>query len=250
MQSQGLKISLITVVYNAGDTIEKCIRSVIGQSYTAVEFIVIDGGSTDGSLEIINKFKAHIHILVSEPDHGIYDAMNKGITLASGYIVGTLNADDFFADENVLSAVAQSFIHTNADIVYGNLYYVDFHGRVIRKWLSGQCGNNSFNWGYMPPHPTFYCKRLLFEKYGFYSLEYGSASDYELLVRFMHRFRASSFYLDKVMVKMRIGGISNSSLKNRIHAWRSDYRAMRENGIRFPLLALVLKPARKLGQFF
>lgn len=220
------------------------------QSYTAVEFIVIDGGSTDGSLEIINKFKAHIHILVSEADHGIYDAMNKGITLASGDIVGTLNADDFFADENVLSAVAQAFIISNADIVYGNLYYVDFNGRVIRRWHSSQCGNNSFNWGYMPPHPTFYCKRLLFEKFGFYSLEYGSASDYELLVRFMHRFRARSFYLDKVMVKMRIGGISNSSLRNRIHAWRADYRAMRENGIRFPLFAVLLKPARKLGQFF
>jgi glycosyltransferase involved in cell wall biosynthesis len=245
-----LKISLITVVYNARDTIDKCIRSVAAQSHTDIEYIIIDGGSTDGSLEIINHFKAHIHIFVSEPDHGIYDAMNKGIILSSGDIIGTLNADDYFADESALSAVAQSFSSSGVDIVYGNLDYVNKRGDITRKWHSQQCGNNSFNWGFMPPHPTFYCKRELFGKFGSYSLEYGSAGDYELMARFMHQYRASSCYLDKVMVKMLNGGVSNGSLKNRFSAWGADFRAMRRNGLRYPLLALFLKPLRKLGQFF
>jgi glycosyltransferase involved in cell wall biosynthesis len=245
-----LKISVITVVYNAQDTIARCIESVIGQKYPDIEYIVIDGGSTDNTLQIINRYRSSINLFVSEQDKGIYDAMNKGIKMASGQILGTLNADDRLADEDVLSAVYQVFTESNADAVYGNLIYVHPDGKIKRKWNSKQCGANSFNRGFMPPHPTFYCKRELFAKFGFYSLEYGSAADYELMVRFMHRHKINKRYLNKVMVVMQDGGVSNKSLKNRLKAWSFDLKAMHNNNILIPLLALVLKPFRKIYQFF
>ncbi len=244
-----MKISVITIVYNAQDTIKRCIESVIGQNYNNIEYIIIDGGSTDNSLQIINQYKSHIKVLISEPDKGIYDAMNKGIRLATGEVVGMLNADDFFADQEVIPAVAQAFSDSNADIIYGNLDYTNSTGKIIRKWKSRTWGKNSFQWGFMPPHPTFYCKRNLFEKYGFYSLEYGSAGDYELMVRFMHKYQMKSRHLNKVMVKMQVGGVSNSNLINRIKAWSFDLKAMRENNVFLPVLAIVLKPLRKTFQF-
>lgn len=244
-----MKVSVITIVYNAKDTIKRCIESVISQGYNNIEYIVIDGGSTDGSLQIINQYKSHIKVLVSEPDQGIYDAMNKGIRLATGKVVGTLNADDFFADQGVISAVAQAFSDKATEIVYGNLDYVNSAGKIVRKWESHTCGKNSFQWGFMPPHPTFYCKRNLFKKYGFYSLEYGSAADYEFMARLMHKWRVNSFHLNMVMVKMQVGGVSNSNLMNRFKAWAFDLKAMRENNFFLPVLTIVLKPVRKIFQF-
>ena len=244
-----MKISVITVVYNAQDTIKRCIESVIGQNYNNIEYIIIDGGSTDNSLQIINQYKSHIKVLISEPDQGIYDAINKGIRLATGEIIGILNADDFFADLEVLSAVAQAFSNSDTEIIYGNLDYINSAGKITRKWKSHKCGKNSFNRGFMPPHPTFYCRRYLFEKHGFYSLEYGSAGDYELMARFLHKGQVRSFYLNKVMVKMQVGGISNSNLMNRFKAWSFDLKAMRKNNVFLPVLAIVLKPLRKISQF-
>lgn len=222
---------------------------MVGQSHPDIEYIIIDGGSTDDTLQVINQYRSQIHVLVSEPDQGIYDAMNKGISLATGEIVGTLNADDFFATPEVLSSVAQAFLNNNTEIVYGNLNYVNPAGKIIRKWSSGQWGKNSFNWGFMPPHPTFYCKRYLFKKLGFYQLEYGSAGDYELMVRFMHKHLVKSFHLDKVMVNMQTGGVSNKNLTNRVKAWKFDLKAMRKNGILFPVVTIMLKPLRKIFQF-
>lgn len=245
-----MRISLVTVVYNASDTIARCIESVISQKYHNLEYIIIDGGSTDNTLQIIEQYKSSISIIVSEHDHGIYDAMNKGIRLATGQIVGTLNADDFFAADDVLLSVAKAFTNSHADAVYGDLDIIDQNGKGIRKWRSKQCGSNSFNRGFMPPHPTFYCKTSLFEKLGFYSLEYGSAADYELMVRFMHLYQIKSFYLNKVMVKMVAGGVSNKNLKNRIKAWQNDLKAMRKNGVSFPVFTLLLKPLIKIVQFF
>jgi glycosyltransferase involved in cell wall biosynthesis len=247
---QGLKVSLITVVYNAQDTIARCIESVISQEYPDIEHIIIDGGSTDNTLQIINQYRSSISHLVSGPDKGIYDAMNKGIKLATGQIIGTLNADDRLAGADVLSAVVKAFIENSAEAVYGNLLIVNLAGQVKRKWNSKQCGVNSFNLGFMPPHPTFYCKRELFQKLGFYSLQYGSAADYELMLRFMHQHKIRNFYLNKVMVIMQGGGVSNSSLINRVKAWSFDLKAMRQNNIMVPVLALVLKPLRKIYQYF
>jgi len=247
---QDIKISLITVVFNGARTIEKCIQSVIGQTYKNVEYIVIDGSSTDNTIQIINKFKNNIHHFLSEPDKGIYDAMNKGIKLATGDVVGILNADDFFADNSILQSVAEAFINNTAEIVYGDLDYINPDGGVIRKWRLGPYSPGIFNWGWMPAHPTFYCKKDLFYQFGFYSLEYGTAADYELMLRFMHLNHVNAVYLEKVMIKMKIGGKSNKSFNNRVKGLLFDFRAMRKNGISAPLITLFLKPLRKIPQYF
>jgi glycosyltransferase involved in cell wall biosynthesis len=247
---QELKISLITVVYNAETTIGRCIESVISQNFKNVEYIVIDACSTDKTKQIINHYSNYINVFRSEPDSGIYDAMNKGIKLAHGDVIGTLNADDFFADDCVLSEIAAAFITQNSDILYADLDYVNPAGKIIRKWRSGGYANGMFNWGWMPPHPTFYCKTGLFKKLGYYKQEYGTAADYELMLRFMHTHRINSFYLNKVTVKMTVGGISNKSYRNRVQALFNDSKAMRTHNILFPLLTLVCKPLRKLFQFF
>ncbi|MDB5122962.1 MAG: glycosyltransferase [Mucilaginibacter sp.] len=246
---QDLKISLITVVYNAETTIGRCIESVISQNFKNVEYIIIDACSTDKTKQIISRYSNYISIFRSEPDNGIYDAMNKGIKLAHGDVIGTLNADDFFADNSVLDAIANAFIIHNPDIVYGNLDYVNPGGKVIRRWRSDDYTYGMFNWGWMPPHPTFYCKAGLFKKFGEYKPEYGTAADYELMLRFMHTHRINAFHLNKVIVKMTIGGISNKSYRNRLQAFANDSKAMRNNNILFPVLTLVCKPLRKLFQF-
>ena len=244
------KISLITVCRNAESTIGHCIQSVIGQNFKNIEYIIIDGGSTDNTLEIINQYKGHINIFLSGPDAGIYDAMNKGIKLACGDIIGMLNADDSFADNKVLSAVAEAFDQHDVQITYGDLDYVNTEGNIIRKWQSGQYSHGMFNRGWMPPHPTFYCKRELFYKYGFYSLEYGTAADYELMLKFMHQNGVNAFYIKKVLINMKIGGISNKSFSNRVKGLFFDLKAMRNNGILLPIITLICKPLRKIGQYF
>lgn len=244
-----IKISLITVTYNAESTLSRCIESVIAQKYQNLEYIIIDGGSTDGTLQIIDQYKNHINILVSEPDNGVYDAMNKGIMLAGGDVIGTLNADDYFAADDVLTLVGTAFTEPNVKILYGNLDYIKPDLTIARKWRTKAYNRGMFNWGWMPPHPTFYCKKELFEKFGFYSLDYGTAADYELMLRFIHHKKNSAFYLNKVMIKMQRGGLSNNSPMSRIKAWKFDLKAMRKNKILLPFLALILKPMRKVLQY-
>jgi glycosyltransferase involved in cell wall biosynthesis len=247
---QDLKISLITVVYNAESTISSCIESVIRQNFKNIEHIIIDGGSTDGTIQIIETYKNYLTHFVSEPDKGIYDAMNKGIKLATGDVVGMLNADDFFADSTVLSAIENAFNKSNSDIVYGDLDYINKNGKITRKWRSGKFTSKSFNLGWMPPHPTFYCKRNLFEKFGFYSLNYGTAADYELMIRYLYANQLTAFYINKVIIKMKIGGKSNKTLSNRVKGLFFDLKAMRNNRISLPILALIAKPLRKVIQYF
>jgi glycosyltransferase involved in cell wall biosynthesis len=246
---QDLKISIITVSFNARAKIKHCIESVLAQSYSNIEYIIIDGGSTDGTSQVIDQYKQHIDFFVSEPDKGIYDAMNKGIALATGDIVGTLNADDVFADTGVLDDIAESFKLSGADIVYGNLIYIKPNGGVLRKWDSGRYKDGNFNWGWMPPHPTFYCKRQLFKRFGLYDPEFGTAGDYELMLRFIHLNKVTPFYLDRIIVNMGTGGVSNFSYRNRVLAWGFDLKAMGKNGVMFPLFAIVLKPCRKILQY-
>lgn len=247
---QGPKISIITVAYNAQNTIERCINSVLQQSFENIEYIIIDGESTDDTCRIIDKYRANIDLFVSEPDNGVYDAMNKGIALATGDVIGTINADDFFADNNVLYNIAKVFAEQDTAILYGDLDYVNPNDKVIRKWRSGQYSKGMFNWGWMPPHPTFYCKKSIFEKLGVYKLDYGSAGDYELMLRFIHLNNISTYYLNKVLIKMVAGGISNKSLGNRVKAMRFDLKAMRNNNIFLPMVAILFKPLRKIAQFF
>jgi len=246
-----MKISLITVTYNAEEFLESCLESVICQTYSDLEYIIVDGNSSDYTVNIIRKFENNVNQLLIEADAGIYDAMNKGLNLATGDIIGTLNADDFLADKDTISKIAETFSKYNTDIVYGNLNYVsrDKPSEIVRKWRSKIYSKNLFNWGWMPAHPTFYAKRELFKRYGNYQLNYGSAADYELMLRFMYKNNASARYLDELIVNMRVGGISNSSLKNRLNASTNDLKAMINNGIRFPYLAVCLKPIQKVVQF-
>jgi glycosyltransferase involved in cell wall biosynthesis len=245
-----LKISLITVAYNAQNTIERCIISVLRQKFNNIQYIVIDGGSTDDTAQIIGKYKDKVDIFISEPDRGVYDAMNKGIAYATGDIIGTLNADDYYADDDVLNNVIAAFAKQECNILYGDLDYIDHSGKTIRKWRSGKYKSGMFNWGWMPPHPTFYCRRKLFEELGAYKLDYGSAADYELMLRFIHSNKTSVYYMDKVMVKMVTGGISNKNIGNRVKAISNDLKAMRNNNILLPVVTILFKPLRKISQFF
>ncbi|WP_423149701.1 glycosyltransferase family 2 protein [Rubrolithibacter danxiaensis] len=246
-----MKISIVTVARNAEDFIESCIASILNQSYHDIEYIIIDGASTDHTVDIIQKYRQNIHHFISEKDNGIYDAMNKGIELASGEVIGILNADDFFPDAEIVSKIAAKFLSGNADVVYGDLLYTDRADtdKITRKWKSKNYSQGLFQWGWMPAHPTFYARRTLFEKFGNYKLNYGSAADYELMIRFIHKHHAKTAYLPEVIVKMRSGGVSNQSLKNRLKASKADLSAMKANGIVFPLLAAFLKPVRKIPQF-
>jgi len=247
---QGPKISIITVVYNAQNTIERSINSVLGQNFKNIEYIIVDGGSTDGTREIIENYREKIDGFISEPDKGIYDAMNKGIALATGDVIGTINADDYFADNDVLYNIAKVFAEQDTAILYGNLDYIDINDKIVRKWRSGKYSKGMFNWGWMPPHPTFYCKKSLFEKLGVYKLDYGSAGDYELMLRFIHLNDINTYYLNMVLIKMVVGGVSNKSLSNRVQAMRFDLKAMRNNNIFLPMVTILFKPLRKIAQFF
>jgi len=238
------------VAFNAQNTIERCINSVLRQKFKNFEYIIIDGGSTDNTCKIISNYRNNIDVFISEPDNGIYDAMNKGIALATGDVVGTVNADDYYADDDVLNSIAKVFAGQDTSILYGDLDYVDQSHKIIRKWRSGTYSRGMFNWGWMPPHPTFYCKKILFDRLGAYKLDYGSAGDYELMLRFIHLNNINAYYLNKVLIKMVIGGVSNKSLNNRVQAMRFDLKAMRDNNIRLPMVTILFKPLRKLAQFF
>jgi glycosyltransferase involved in cell wall biosynthesis len=228
-----LKVSIITVVRNNQSYIEGCIKSVIEQKYQNYEYIIIDGGSTDGTLDIIKKYRDHISILISEPDCGIYDAMNKGIKLATGDIVGILNSDDFYNSNDVLTEVVREFSQKEVDSVFADLVYVDRKktNKIVRYYKSANFKPNKFAYGWMPAHPTFFLRRIFYEKYGLFNTDYKIASDYELLVRLLGKHKLSYSYLQKVIIKMRNGGISTSSLKSNWILNMEILRACRENGI-------------------
>lgn len=246
-----MKVSIITITYNSAETIEDTIRSVLAQDYADIEYIVVDGASKDGTMEIVKRYSSSIARVVSERDKGIYDAMNKGVALASGDIIGILNSDDFYADDRVISDVVAMMHNTHSDACYADLVYVDRvdTNKIIRTWKSGAYRPGDFLRGWMPPHPTFFVKRSKYEKYGVYSLELRSSSDYELMLRFVHKHAISLAYLPRVITKMRAGGQSNVTLKNRWKANREDRLAWKMNGLQPGFLTLVRKPLSKLLQY-
>jgi len=246
------KVTIITVCYNASKTIANTITSVISQDYENLEYMVIDGKSSDNSLEIINQYQDGISQLISEPDKGMYDALNKGIQMATGEIVGMLNADDFYVDEHVVSDMVQAMSSgPGYESGYADLYYVDNKNtdKVIRKWKSGRYKREKFKQGWMPPHPTFFLRKEAYEKYGDFNLDFRSAADYELMLRMLYKHQLKAAYLPRTIVKMRLGGMSNASLLNRLKANREDRKAWKINDLKPGPLTLTFKPLRKLMQY-
>ncbi len=247
-----MKISIITITYNSAATIEQTINSVLDQDHKDLEYIIVDGGSTDNTLQIIEKYKNRISKFISEKDNGLYDALNKGLTLATGEIIGILHSDDFYIDNTILGKYANTFIKNNSEAVYSDLFYVnkDDTNKIIRKWKSGNYKTSSFLHGWMPPHPTFFVKRSVYEKYGKFNLDFKHSADYELMLRFIHKHKIKLNYLHEFTIKMRIGGQSNASVQNRVNANLEDRKAWKINGLKPHSYTLYLKPLRKILQFF
>jgi glycosyltransferase len=245
-----MKISVITVVYNNKTTIENAVNSVFSQNYPKIEYIVVDGGSTDGTMEVLNKHKGQIAHLVSERDNGIYDAMNKGLRLASGDVVGILNSDDFYVDSNVISDIAAVFENYDIDCCYGDLEYVDYHDtiRVVRKWKSKPFKQGLFKTGWHPPHPTFFVRREIYEKFGGFDLDFNISADYELMLRLLEKYNIESHYIPRVLVRMRNGGTSNRNLKQIFKANVQCFRSWKKNGLKPSLFTILRKPFSKLLQ--
>jgi glycosyltransferase involved in cell wall biosynthesis len=244
-------ISVITVVKNAEKTILSCIDSV-GQQTIPAEHLIIDGLSNDRTVSVISGLANRRLRVVSEPDTGIYDAMNKGIRQASGDIIGILNADDVYYDNRVLERV-KTALSTNADqACYGDLVYVASQNLddVRRYWQAGSFKREKMYWGWMPPHPTFFVRRSVYDRYGLFNLSLGSAADYELMLRFLFKHRITVSYIPRVLIKMRSGGVSNQSIRNRLKAHKMDHKAWKVNGLRPYPWTLLMKPIRKIPQFF
>ncbi|KGE86604.1 MAG: glycosyltransferase [bacterium] len=246
-----LTFSIITVCYNSSATIADTLESVARQQHPGIEHLIIDGVSQDNTLAIARQYP-HVSKIISEPDSGLYDAMNKGIAHATGQYIAFLNADDFYATPGTLQRVARQLKDTQADTLYGDLHYVTAQPpfNVVRHWKSGPYRHRNFLHGWMPPHPTFFARRALFEQYGSFDLRFRSAADYELMLRFLYKHKASATYLPEVLVKMRTGGMSNASFRHRIRANREDHLAWQVNGLKPYPHTTILKPLRKLGQWF
>ena len=210
-----MKISIITVCFNSAKTIKDTLISVANQKNVAVEHVVIDGASTDSTLQILKNHKS-VATLVSEPDKGIYDAMNKGIKLATGDIVGTLNADDFYIDDLVLSEVAKVFEDESVGACFADLVYVSQNdtNKIVRYWKSQDYVIGLFKSGWMPAHPTFFARKSVYDKYGLFDLNYKIGADFELLFRLIEQNKIKTEYIPKVIVKMRLGGTTNKNLSN------------------------------------
>lgn len=261
-------ITIITATYNAAATLPDNLACIQQQS-VPVEHLLIDGASTDTTLDIIKDYcsaSSHLTRYISEPDNGIYDAMNKGIALATGEIIGILNADDLYTSAEVLAKVEEVFEDLQVGVCYGDLVYVtEDHGNgrsalgsgkdnaqfnVIRYWKSGSFHPSNFYWGWMPPHPTFFVRRSVYEKHGLFNLDLGSAADYEIMLRFLLRHQVKAAYIPEVLVNMRVGGVSNASVGNRLSANRNDRKAWKINDLQPYPWTLLMKPARKIAQWF
>jgi len=245
-----MNLAVVTPVFNQADNIKDCILSIFPHKIVT-EHLIIDGGSTDGTLDILKQHSSDNLKYISEPDHGPYDAMNKGIRRATGDIIGILNADDFYAADRVLESVVKVFDDPEVDSCYGDLEYVDREdtARIVRRWVSGTYDPKNFYQGWMPPHPTFFVRRSVYEKYGLYRLDMGTAADYELMLRLLLKKDIITRYIPHVLVKMRTGGLSNASLKNRIQANLMDRKAWKVNGLKPKPWTLWMKPISKIGQW-
>lgn len=250
-----MKISLITVTYNAGGVLCCAIESALHQTYSNLEYIIVDGASKDNTLDIIRAYEPQFQgrmKWISEPDRGLYDAMNKGICMATGDVVGILNSDDFFTSNDVLEKVAECFADNDVDAVYGDIHFVrsDDLNRCVRYYSSRIFRRGLMRLGFIPAHPSFYCHRECFEKYGCYKTDYKIAADFDLLLRFIYVHRIRIKYLPVDMVTMRLGGASTSGLKSRMTGMKEHLRSFRENGVKTNRFLLSLRYFYKLTEYF
>jgi len=247
-----VKVSIITAVLNRVETIEYCIRSVLSQSYKDIEHIIIDGGSTDGTVDVIKKYKKEISYWVSEFDNGMYDGMNKGIREADGHIVGILNSDDVYAGDDVISIVVGEFTSSEVHSVFGDLVYVkgDNLKKIVRKYSSSRFHPGKLAYGWMPAHPTFFAKREIYGLYGLFKTDYQIAADYELVTRFLWKNRISYRHIPRVLVKMRTGGASTRNLKSNWILNKEILRACSENGISTNIFKIYSKYPAKILELF
>ena len=245
-----MKVSIITPTYNSAATIRDTVRSVVEQSHPQIEHIIVDGASKDNTVELALS-EGHKGPVLIESDNGLYDAMNKGIQMATGDVVGILNSDDFYSHTHAIDHVVHAFKKHNRDSVYSDLLYVDTQDttKVLRTWVAGKFHRRHFLRGWMPPHPTFFVRRSIYESYGSFNLNLKSSADYELILRFLFVHKISVEYLPGILVHMRAGGQSNRSVFNRLTAHREDYNAWRLNGLSPKWYTLMMKPTRKIQQF-
>ena len=244
-----MKISIIIPVYN-DPRVSRALDSILSQKYEEdLEIIVIDGGSDQSTLDVIERYRHRINILVSEPDKGIYDAMNKGIRFATGEVIGILNADDRYNDDQVLRDVATVMRDPQIDGCYGDLVYVNNKDKVVRYWKSGAYRPIKFYFGWMPPHPAFFVRKRVYEQYGLFDLNFPIAADYELMLRFIFKYNICVRYIPRVLVKMSLGGKSNCSFSNIVKANLEVWQAWKDNNLSFGYLVPFLKPAQKIKQF-
>ena len=246
------KISIITVSLNSVKTIKQTIESILSQDYSNIEYIIIDGGSTDGTVKVIESYSDKISYYISEPDKGIYEGMNKGIKAATGDVIGILNSDDFYPNNFVLSNVVKTFNNSNCDAVYGDLVYVKESdtSKIVRYWQTGEYSTSRIKNGWMLPHPTFFVKKSIYDRFGLYNTDLKTAADYEMILKLLYKQNINVIYIPMILVKMRLGGASNSSLMNRIRANKEDGLAWTKNQLNKPLFIRIKKPLQKVKQFF
>jgi len=248
-----IKITIITVCLNSAATIKDTLESVASQSYKNLEHIIVDGGSKDGTIAIIQEWEEYPIRLISDGDKGIFDAMNKGVVLVTGDVVGILNSDDVYYDQDILKKVAEEMSDPAVDACYADLVYVEKNNlrKIVRYWKSCPFDKGLFSRGWAPPHPTFFVRRRVYEKYGLFDLDYSLAADFELMVRFLEKFQVKSIYIPQIFVKMRSGGASNRSLLNIIRQNFEIYQAIKKNNQRFDFFVFVFsKLISRLRQYF
>lgn len=251
-----MKISIITVTYNSARTLTRAIRSVCRQTYNDIEYIIVDGESADSTVNIIKDFAARYPNIryISEPDRGIYDAINKGIRMSTGEVIGILNSDDELYSPDVVAHIASTMEEEQSDILYGDLVYCRYDAiehnppRVIRHWRSNKFHKSDLRRGWMPAHPTLYCKREVFDEVGFYRTDFRISADYEFILRAFHVDRFKKTYLKEIIVRMEVGGVSNRNLRSMMLKTKEDRQAMNIHGMS-PTLTLCCKILRKLRQF-
>jgi len=242
-----MKITIITVTYNSAESIRETLESMARQSHKDVEHIIIDGGSTDKTLSIIEQYKENIAILVSEKDNGIYDAMNKGCALAHGEIIGFLNSDDTYANDHILEHIAEAFNKQKCDVLYGNLIYKSNHDKNIRYWKSNAFRKNSLKYGWMAPYPTLYCKKQVYDMIGHFDTQFNISADYDFILRTFSQSTLKFYHLPVVMINMTIGGASNGSFHKILNKSHEDWIAIKKNHIG-SIVTLIAKNVRKISQ--